>query len=93
MWRLAKGFLTFKFRISIGVTVRVGMSVADLVSPVGEYDCLQGEYDIGMVGYIFRSSMDETVEDKEGNEYHSVVVQLPPAHEQLRAFASTKRMA
>ena len=69
--------------IQILVPERASMSVADLLNLVGEDECPQGEDDVGMVVDIVGSSMGETVEDEEGTEYLSVVVQLPFAQEQL----------
>ena len=79
---------------NIGVLVpgRARMSIADPLNPVGEDECLQEEDDVDMVADIIGSSMDETVEDEEGNEDLSVVGQLLSAQEQLRALASTKRI-
>ena len=71
---------------------RVRMSVADLLNPVGEDLSLQEEDDVGIVADIVGSLMRETVEGDEGNEYLSVMVQLPSAQEQLRALASMKRI-
>ena len=77
--------------ISVLVTERVRMFVAGILNPVGEDECLQEEDDVGMVADIVGSLIGETVEDDEGNE-DLVVVQLPSAHEQLRALPSTKRI-
>ena len=86
--------LDMKICNNIGVLVpeRVPTSLADLLNPVGEDECLQEEDDAGMVADIVGSFMSDTVEEGEENKDHSVLSRLLSAQEQLRALASTKRI-
>ena len=68
------------------------MSIAELLNPQGENDCLQAMTDEEMVSYILSGIVTDE-ESPENSDEETNGGALPGAKEQLQALALTKRIA